>query len=59
MEDDSSIFELNITADRLLVPLAPQEAVRDVVAIIHAKVKMFAGQGICTTDRTLHFHEEN
>lgn len=39
------LFLNSITADRLLVPLAPQEAVRDVVAIIHAKVKMFAGQG--------------
>ncbi len=39
LEDDKVIYNLNVRTDRLLVPPEPDEPERDVVAIIHVKVK--------------------
>ena len=43
MEDDSVIYEINVTTDRLFVPPEPQEPERDIVAIIHVKTRTFSG----------------
>ena len=46
MDDDSAIFNFQVTVDRLLVPAEPQELERDVVAIVGVRVTTFAGHQI-------------
>jgi len=43
MEDDGSIFEMNVTTDRLFVPPDPNEPHRDVVALIQVTTKAVSG----------------
>jgi hypothetical protein len=43
LEDDSFIYEVNVTTDRLLVPPEPNEPLRDIVAVIRVKTKNFSG----------------
>ena len=46
MDDDSAIFDFQVSVDRLLVPLEPNESERDIVAIIGVQVTTFGGQQI-------------
>ena len=46
MDDDSAIFNFQVTVDRLLVPLEPNEPERDVVAIVGVQVTTFTGHQI-------------
>jgi len=43
MEDDRSIYEINVTTDRLLVPPEPNEPERDVVAVINVRTRSASG----------------
>jgi hypothetical protein len=43
LQDDSLIYELNVTTDRLFIPPEPQEQVRDVVAVIRVRIRTFSG----------------
>ncbi len=42
MEDDSSIYELNVTTDRLLIPY-DEHAHRNVMAVINVRTRTFSG----------------
>jgi hypothetical protein len=46
MDDDSAIFNFQVTVDRLLVPQEPNEQDRDIVAIIGVQITTFAGHQI-------------
>lgn len=46
MDDDSAIFDFQVTVDRLLVPAEPDEPERDIVAIVGVQVTTFAGHQI-------------
>jgi len=43
LQDDSLIYELNVTTDRLFIPPEPKEPVRDVIAVIGVRIKTFSG----------------
>jgi hypothetical protein len=43
LQDDSLIYELNVTTDRLYTPLGAEEQVRDVVAVIRVRIKAVTG----------------
>lgn len=38
LDDDKLIYEFNVTTDRLLAPVRPEQAARDVVTIIHVHI---------------------
>lgn len=46
LEDDKLIYDFTVTTDRLLVPPEPNEAHRDVVAVIGVKVTLPGGDPI-------------
>jgi hypothetical protein len=46
MDDDSAIFSFRVTVDRLLVPPQPQEAHKNIVALIDIRVTTFGGHQI-------------
>jgi hypothetical protein len=51
MADDSVIYDINITTDRLFVPPEPGEAERDIVAVIKVKTRTFSGDPMSIHNR--------
>ncbi len=46
LQDDSVVYELNVTTDRLFTPPEPQGGLRDVVAVIRVRIKPVSGNPV-------------